>query len=98
MYLGLRLNPTTEKQGAAINSLELGYQYMELAKEALVDHYGDVDLFLHQFYCPNEYMASIVDTDSRTLANFLHGHPIKPRSTSPEKTGIVDKIRDVFKG
>ena len=77
LYLGIRFNPTSQNQSAVINSIELANEYMSLAKEVLTEEYGHVGLFLNQFQYSNDYMKSIIDTDSRILANRIENYEFK---------------------
>lgn len=71
VYLGIRVNPTTLKRSAAINSLELAHLCMEFAKQALKD-YGQVVCTAQSYSCTDIFMKSIIDTDSRMLINHLN--------------------------
>jgi len=70
LYLGIRFNPTTLKRSTAINSLELAYQCMEYAKEALKD-YGSVICSAKSYQYSTDFMQSIINTDSRMLVNHM---------------------------
>ena len=70
VYLGIRFNPTNQNRSAAINSLELVHQCIEFAKQALSD-YGQVNFKVGSYPCTDEFMKSIIDTDSRMLIHHL---------------------------
>ncbi len=95
IYLGIRANPALKNQSAAINSIELAYQYMEHAKEELYEKYGRVNLFPKDFNCPTEYMASIVDIDSRTIAQYLHDHPA-PHKRKKKQASVMSMVRSMI--
>ena len=96
LYLGLRFNPTSLRKSAAINSVELAFQYMAMAKHELRKHYGEVDFFVCEFHAPNDYMRSIIDTDSRTLASFLQQHLYENRPRAVPRPSMAQKIRNTI--
>ena len=83
IYLGIRLNPTRLKNSAAINSLELAHQYINIAKTQLISDFGQVSFLLREYSSNDDYVNSIVEIDSRTLMNFVQSQPYKLRQ--PQK-------------
>ncbi|MFW2373247.1 MAG: hypothetical protein ACN4GM_09005 [Gammaproteobacteria bacterium] len=73
IYLGTRLNPTNYNRSAAINSLELANKCMIMANEFLIDDYGKLDYHLRELQYSTGVMKSIIDTDTRTLLNYIKG-------------------------
>lgn len=71
IYLGIRCKPTNYSGSVAINSLELAHECISLAKERFLDEYGEIACHLREFSCATSYMKSMIDTDTRTLMNYI---------------------------
>ena len=91
IYLGFRYKPTNYNRSVAINSLELAHQCINQAKEWLLDDYGKIDCSLREFTCSSNYMKSIIDTDTRTLMNYIQN----TQFTSEENKTFVEKSRSM---
>ena len=100
IYLGIRFNPTNFNRSASINSLELAQQCIELAKEYLVADYGKVEGHIREFPCTSEFMESIIDTDTRTLMNYIQNDDFLSRvNTASEASHTsVQNIRTTLAG
>lgn len=70
VYLGIRFNPTTFNRSAAINSLELVHQCRDFAKQAFSE-YGQVDFKVRSYPCTDEFMKSIIESDTRLLIQHM---------------------------
>jgi len=71
IYLGIRFNPTNYNRSAAINSLQLANRCIIMANQFLVNDYGKVDCNLRELQYSTDIMQSIIDTDTRTLMNYI---------------------------
>jgi len=79
LYLGIRFNPTNFNRSAAINSLELAYQFVELFENTATE-YGRVVCYVKEYACYNDFMKTIIDTDSRTLIKYIESSGFKFRN------------------
>lgn len=91
IYLGIRFKPTNYTGSAAINSLELAHQCMDLAKQWLLDDYGKIDCTLREFPCSSNFMQSIIDADTRTLMNYIQDK----KFTSQANGASLPQVRNI---
>lgn len=70
LYLGIRFNPASFNRSAAINSLELAYQCIELFENTPSD-FGRVACYVKEYPCYSDFMQTIIDADSRALLNYI---------------------------
>jgi len=100
IYLGIRFNPTNFNRSAAISSQPLAYQCMSLAKEFLFEDFGDIECHVHEFPCSNEYMKSIMETDTRTLMNYTQdeGFIARVNTTIEENRSLMQHPRKASTG
>jgi len=80
LYLGIRFNPTTFDHSAAINTLELAYQCIELFENTPND-YGRVVCYVKEYPCYSDFMQTIIDADSRTLMNYIQNSDFNYQDT-----------------
>ncbi len=71
LYLGIRFSPTNFDRSAAINSLGLAYQCISLFENSTTE-YGPAICYVEECPCLNEFMQSIIETDSRTMEGYVH--------------------------
>ena len=76
LYLGIRFNPASFNRSAAINSLELAYQCIELFENTPSD-YGRVVCYVKEYPCYSDFMQTIIDADTRTLMNYIENVNLK---------------------
>lgn len=81
LYLGIRFSPTNFNRSAAINSLKLAYQCIELFENNITD-FGRVICYVKEYPCHNDFMQSIIDADSRTLQNYIQNSDFKYKVVS----------------
>ena len=98
IYLGTRLNPTRIKNSAAINSLNLAHQYINLAKTQLSSEFGQVSFLLREYHSNDDYLNAIVEIDSRKLMNFVESQPYQLRQPQKIENPFFRRIRNVSFG